>query len=330
MRQKYPLEEVRSFVQRRYGLNIPQLPIRFESGLENTNYLITASKGEKYVFKVYEELQKPTIPTITFELSFLQYCKNAGLPVQTIVHSVQGNERVFFRKKPAVLLSYISGNNLREQSLNPTLAKKIGELIASFHLKAASFQVKGNPLRIHYWDLAQFLVNEQRLSAVPPKMQKKVQKGIAEYHQILPVLKQCKKGIIHNDFNQENVIVSGKNVMGIIDFGDAIKTILVADIAIAFAHLCFLQSKPLIFCKEMYQAYTKKKNLNRAEQGVLFSLVKARFITGIINGYFNERQLGRHQDFIWIRTWGVKGLSDLEEIGEKQFNTVLGIQHSNL
>lgn len=327
MRQEYPLEEVRSFVQRRYGLNILQLPIRFESGLENTNYLITASKGEKYVFKIYEELQ---IPTITFELSFLQYCKNAGLPVQTIVHSVQGNERVFFRKKPAVLLSYISGNNLREQSLNPTLAKKIGELIASFHLKAASFQVKGNPLRIHYWDLAQFLVNEQRLSAVPSRLQKKVKKGIAEYRHIMHVLKQCRKGIIHNDFNQENVIVSGRKVMGIIDFGDTIETILVADIAIAFAHLCFLQSKPLICCKEMYQAYTKKKSLNRVEQGVLFSLVKARFITGIINGYFNEKQLGRHQDFTWIRNWGVKGLSDLEDIGEEQFNTVLGIQHNNL
>ena len=86
MRQEYPLEEVRYFVERRYNLNIPVHPIRFESGLENTNYLITASTGEKYVFKIYEELK---IPTITFELSFLQHCKNVGLPVQTMVYPVQ-------------------------------------------------------------------------------------------------------------------------------------------------------------------------------------------------------------------------------------------------
>ena len=321
MRQSYSSEKIISFLEKYYDLNITSISL-FESGIENTNYLII-TKEQKYVFRTYEELN---IQSVEFEVSFINECRKKGLPVQKVLQTVDKKEIIFFNEKPAVLLSYIEGEDFTTTPLTEDLAKEIGTLIAEFHKKTSHYKPKGNPMRKHYWDAAQFLVNEERLEHITsPTIKKRVLDDIKEYKLMLPVLKKCRRGIIHNDFNAENILIKENKISGVIDFGDATETFLVGGLAIPIAHICFQQKDPLRFAKLILTAYNKELFLTKHEKEVLFLLVKLRFIMGIITASYLKTTLGEQKDLNQLMQWGFENLLCIEEMGKERFDEALGL-----
>uniref|UniRef100_A0A7S0IK37 Protein kinase domain-containing protein n=1 Tax=Calcidiscus leptoporus TaxID=127549 RepID=A0A7S0IK37_9EUKA len=54
--------------------------------------------------------------------------------------------------------------------------------------------------------------------------------------QVAPALARCKQGMLHGDFNDENVLVDGEQMVGLLDFGDALRGAFVQDVAITIAY----------------------------------------------------------------------------------------------
>ena len=50
--------------------------------------------------------------------------------------------------------------------------------------------------------------------------------------------------VVHNDLNDENILVHDGAIYGMIDFGDATETIRVAELAIACTYAMFDQDDP--------------------------------------------------------------------------------------
>ena len=161
MRKNYNKKEIKSFLEENYNLNIKSIQ-RFESGIENTNYLIQTQE-KKYVFRTYEEL---SLQSVEFEVSFINECRRKYLPVQEIFQTIDKKQILLINKKPAVLLSYIEGEDFTVKPLTENLAEQIGTLIADFHKKTSICKLKGNSTRKHYWDASQFHVNEERLKYI--------------------------------------------------------------------------------------------------------------------------------------------------------------------
>jgi ethanolamine-phosphate phospho-lyase len=321
MRQSYSSKKIISFLEKHYNLNITSIRL-FESGIENTNYLIK-TKENKHVFRTYEEL---SIPSVEFEVSFINECKKKKLPVQKVSQTIDKKKIIFFNEKPAVLLSYIEGEDFTTIPLTKDLAIEIGTLIAKFHKKTSHYKPKGNPARKHYWDAAQFLVNEERLKFLHTlTIKKRILDNIKEYKLMLPILQECPRGIIHNDFNAENILIKENKISGVIDFGDAIETFLIGDLAIPIAHICFQQEKPLELARVIVAAYNKEIPLTVPEKEVLFLLVKLRFMMGIITANYLKEQLGEQKDLNQLMKWGFESLLRIEEIGKERFDDALGL-----
>src|SRR5581483_8095989 len=87
------------------------------------------------------------------------------------------------------------------------------------------------------WDLGQL----PRLASLLPKVPDLpeiafLNQFVAEFtERISPPLAAVRHQFVHNDFNARNIIVDPANesqIVGVIDFGDAVHTALVADVAV--------------------------------------------------------------------------------------------------
>ena len=97
-----------------------------------------------------------------------------------------------------------------------------------------------------------------------------------------PLLAACPRGIIHGDLNDENVLVAGAAVAGLIDFGDALENPLVCDLAIAVAYLTLGSSDPLTLGAAIVAGYESVRRLQPAERDALGALVRARLAVSVV------------------------------------------------
>jgi Ser/Thr protein kinase RdoA (MazF antagonist) len=74
---------------------------------------------------------------------------------------------------------------------------------------------------------------------------------------VLPIADTLRKSIIHNDGNDHNIIVDDNTVMGIIDFGDAVKTCTINEIAIACAYAMLDKTDPIAMGCEILRGYNE-------------------------------------------------------------------------
>ena len=79
--------------------------------------------------------------------------------------------------------------------------------------------------------------------------------------------------VIHGDMNDGNVIVESDRVAGIIDFGDAVYSWSIGELAIAIAYAVLGQSNPLALAASMVEAHHAESPLSEDEVEVLYGLI---------------------------------------------------------
>src|SRR5690606_917451 len=103
---------------------------------------------------------------------------------------------------------------------------------------------------------------------------------LATYHRVhvVPRLPGLRRGVIHNDANDYNVLVDeGRQaVTGIFDFGDMVHSHLVNDPAIAMAYVALSAEDALAAAAAVVAGYHETFPLTEPELEVLFSLMCMR------------------------------------------------------
>jgi 4-aminobutyrate aminotransferase-like enzyme len=93
--------------------------------------------------------------------------------------------------------------------------------------------------------------------------------------------------MIHNDANDHNLLVdidsSGDPILaGLIDFGDCLHTITIAELAIAATYLMLNNDYPLTTAAVVTAGYDSVRPLTATEQSLLFDLIKARLCASVL------------------------------------------------
>lgn len=96
-----------------------------------------------------------------------------------------------------------------------------------------------------------------------------------------PRLDGLRRQVIHNDLNQHNLLrdPETERVTGIIDFGDAVRTCLVNEVAIGAAHQLYGQDDALAALGDVVTGYAGTLPLTEAEIDALPHLVRTRLLT---------------------------------------------------
>ena len=110
----------------------------------------------------------------------------------------------------------------------------------------------------------------------------------------LNVSKSLPTSVIHNDANDNNVLVEphGKwrnRVSGVIDFGDMVFTCTVGEVAIACAYAMLNKADPLTAAAHIVAGYHENRTLTEPELEVLFDLICMRLCMSVCHAANQSR-----------------------------------------
>jgi hydroxylysine kinase len=185
----------------------------------------------------------------------------------------------------ARLFTWLEGTSLHLTPRSPAQARAMGVTLAQLGLALAGFDHPGAEHELD-WDLCR----TGRLAPLLSEISDHEGRSLAEralhrfQDRVARRLTSLRRQVIHNDLNPHNVLVnlqSPQQITGIIDFGDLVKTVLIADVAIAGAYLVFPGENPLQLAEELVTAYHAVQPLTSDEIELIVPLMEARHLMTI-------------------------------------------------
>ena len=197
------------------------------SGIENTNYFVTTTRG-RYVLTLYERLPAEDLP---FYLNLMAHLARNGCEVPAPEPDRTGALFSILNGKPAGLVARVDGAPVT--SPDARHCRAVGASLGRLHVASQGYRARLTNRRGPAWwrqaarAVRPFLTADQNATI---EAELAFQQGWGRLK--LP------KGAIHADLFVDNVLFAGDRVAGIIDFGFAATDFLAYDIAIAVNDWC--------------------------------------------------------------------------------------------
>ncbi len=258
------------------------------------NFLIDAGDGGRYVLKVtpgvraFEELDLQVAA-----LDALAGTEMAGR-VPAIVPTV-GDEKLVRRTVAdgsehwLRMVVYLEGLPLAKLVEQPhSLLEKIGGWLARLDLALMDFDHPGARRRIP-WDLTRTLELADSLQLIEDPARRDLIAGHLERFErrVAPRLDELRRSVIHNDANDHNLLVNTRDparprFAGVIDFGDMIHTVTIAELAIGAAYPMLGRKDPWTAASAVISGYHAVRPLFVAERELLPELIAARLCASVL------------------------------------------------
>lgn len=189
------------------------------------------------------------------------------------------------------MVTYLQGDLLaktpggvaaRSDALLTSVGRFLGEIdntLAVFkHPSAARPSFKWN------LDFAPAYIKKHR-AVLTNDARRRVLRRHLSHHQshVLPLLSRCRRGVIHGDANDYNVLVVGDAVAGLIDFGDMCEGYVINDLAICLAYMMLDAPHPLQTAATITAAFTSTMPLTEAELQVVVPLALLRLCVSVVS-----------------------------------------------
>ncbi len=309
-----------ALLREHFGLSGKPTPL---PAWEEQNFLV--EDGEKRaVFKV----APPEIPPLELEAQVAALERLASSPVAHLVPRVlpakNGSPLVAVRLPDSRtvhlrVLTWLEGKRAVDAgTMAPPLLEKLGAHLAELDGALAGFEHPG-ARREHPWDLARSREVILPLDAVRDPRRRQRLAEIAERFRarVTPLLSDLPRSVIHNDANDYNILVDTDEqgepgIAGLIDFGDMLETITVAELAIACTYAMLGRDNPLEAAAALVRGYHGRRPLSPAEASVLYDLVAARLATSAVHAA-RGREREPDNDYLTISEQPVWALLDTLE-----------------
>jgi 4-aminobutyrate aminotransferase-like enzyme len=247
------------------------------------NYRIEVDDGPGFVLKV----SPPATPRVELEaqLAALAHLARTDLAdrVPAVVAPLAGSGLVSVtdRRGEACsgrMLSFLPGRRLVEaEGTDPRWLREIGGFLGRLDQHLESFDHPGAH-RVLAWDALRTLEHQPKLEAIgDPGRRRRVEAALGRYHDhVVPALPALRRSVVHNDANDHNLLIGESGFAGLIDFGDLVHTISVAELAIACAYVMLDRPQPLEAAAELVAGFDAVRPLSPTERDVIVDLVLAR------------------------------------------------------
>lgn len=282
--------------QERYGRTATAVPLPSE---RDQNFLLETTEGERCVLKIANGLEEEALLRAQQQAMDRVAARTGRCPrvlptrdgeTLTAVATPGGRHFVW-------LVTYLPGAPLGTIGYHsPQLLAHLGRCLGAVDQALAGFD---HPAlhRDFDWDLARGLETvERHLHAVEDREQREWlgRFAAAFARDVAPLLPGLRRSAIHNDANDYNVLVRGdfrgQTVAGLVDFGDILHSITVADLAIACAYAVLDKSDPLATAATIVRGYHAVHPLHEAELAALWGLINLRLAVSACMAAVQQRQ----------------------------------------
>ena len=287
-------EKAKSLLFNLYGIsaNPTKLP-----GEIDYNFRIKVKDNEGYILKISRINEDKS--TLEFQEALLNYLNtnNTDLIAPKNIKDKNGNRiseiidsegnKTYIR-----LLTWVSGRLW--SSVNPqlnTLRFSLGETCG--HIAHTLFNFKHQKAhRDFVWDIAQSLWTKDYLHLFSSEEKDILSHFINQFEASQNSYSKLRKSIIHNDANDNNIIVSkdliNPKVKTVIDFGDAIYTQTINDLAVGCAYGIIDYNDPLEAVLPIIAGYHKSFTIQENELGHLYNLIAMRLVISVTKSAINK------------------------------------------
>ena len=255
------------------------------------NFHIKLTEGRSLIFKVFGLSQHQSDADLLASV-LTHLARNArSLPVPRLTQSYDSHPVISFldytgRERHAVLYSFLPGKLLMDAYRSSDQQRQCGAILANIAIALKTFS---HP-RMHrsiIWDLRHLpalrgllpQIDELPYAAFIRNYLDEYSQRVAERLAVLP------QQIVHNDFNARNIIVDERcndRVTGIIDFGDAVYTARVADIAVGVIGQLSDPDAANRAMTAFVEAYQEISPLQPDENALLPWLVAGRIVQNVV------------------------------------------------
>ena len=280
-------EKVTAILADLYGVRGNLAPLDSE---RDQNFKLTEPGGQSWVVKianVAEELQ-----ALDFQAALLRHVAeiDPALPLphlrRTLSDEILGrcvgdDGRPYFVR----VVNWLPGKPFAKGNKSASLFASFGDTLGRLTRALQGFGHPGAS-RAFDWDIAQAWRSEARLSFIDDPVQHEILSYFfGRYDEIVaPRLRRCRAQVIHGDANDYNVLVdaaAGDAVVGIIDFGDAIHSPLINELAVAAAYAIMTREAPIDDAAVIAAAFHKVNPLLAEEIDLLFDLIALRLVISV-------------------------------------------------
>jgi 4-aminobutyrate aminotransferase-like enzyme/Ser/Thr protein kinase RdoA (MazF antagonist) len=181
---------------------------------------------------------------------------------------------------------------------SPARRRALGRLLGSLDRAFARAGAGGLGPRTHDWDLVRAGQHRSKVVHVPDPAHRRLLESAFLLHAgavaRLDTLPTEHVHLIHGDVNDENVLVDGDRIAGIVDFGDCLVAPVVCELAIALAYAMLDEPAPLEVGAELAGAFHAEYALTAEELELIFPLVCGRLATTVAIAADRRRTTPEH------------------------------------
>ncbi|RPJ64873.1 MAG: alanine--glyoxylate aminotransferase, partial [Acidobacteria bacterium] len=258
------------------------------------NFRLALPSGQAFVLKIANAMERREVLDLQNAAMEHLEAQAPGLATPRVVPARDGRaiaeatgedgRRHFVR-----LVTWVPGRVLaavrpHTEALLESLGRAAGEMDRAF----ASFEHPAMH-RDFPWDLAGTLRMRAELEHVDGAERRALLGGVLDRfeREVQPRLPRLPRQVVHNDWNDHNVIASPGSegapvVLGVVDFGDMLHSIAVADLAVCCAYSMLGKPDPVGAAAAVVRGYHERRPLEEAELGVLFELIRARLVISAV------------------------------------------------
>ena len=287
---KIDVKQAKYLLKTHYGVEGVLTPLPGEVDL---NFKVKVADENKFVLKISPANGDKSY--LDFQEKILLHLKNS--PAPDLIKNLKGYFTTKFDNKTGEtryirLISWTSGRvwstvNPITTSLRGSLGQCCGEIterLKSFDHKYAH--------RLFEWDLAQSLWVESHLSLFDDEQISLLNPFLVSFKKIQNQYQILRKSLVHNDANDNNIIVTNVTinpfVNSLIDYGDAINTQIINDVAICCAYAIIEVNDPLEAAIPVIKGYHSKFPLYEKELEFLYILIAMRLIVSVTKAAINK------------------------------------------
>ncbi len=255
------------------------------------NFRIVTPQGPGFVLKIANPLEDPQATDFQTQ-ALLRIAKgDPEIPVPRVFTTKDGATRATIdlaghQQSIVRLLTYLPGVPLADVASTPRLRVRLGVCLARIDKAMCGFTHPGADHGL-LWNM-KHAVNliglVGHLSDAP--QQAVVARYIAHFENaVLPLLASLRSQVIYNDLSPGNVLVDPEDperLIGIIDFGDMVRSPLIVDVAIAAAYQLRHTPDPFDAAGQLLGGFHSETPLEERELDLLFDLIATRLASAMI------------------------------------------------